>query len=39
MGAKQKTGAEVLIDLIQQEGTEYIFGYPGGAAIPMLMRL
>ena len=35
MGAKQKTGAEILIDLIQQQGTEYIFGYPGGAAIPM----
>ncbi len=39
MGAKQKTGAEVLIDLIQQEGTEYIFGYPGGAAIPIFDAL
>ena len=39
MGAKQKTGAEVLIDLIQQEGTEYIFGYPGGNAIPMFDAL
>ncbi len=39
MGAKQKTGAEILVDLIQQEGTEYIFGYPGGNAIPMFDAL
>ncbi len=32
---KQRTGAELIIDAIQQQGVEYIFGLPGGNAIPM----
>lgn len=34
-----KTGAEVLVDIIHQHGIEYIFGYPGGAAIPVFDAL
>jgi acetolactate synthase-1/2/3 large subunit len=29
-----KTGAEILIQALIDEGTEHIFGYPGGAIIP-----
>jgi acetolactate synthase-1/2/3 large subunit len=35
MTKKLRTGAEVIIDSIQQHGVEYIFGIPGGNAIPM----
>jgi len=31
----RKTGAEIIVDMIQHHGVEYIFGYPGGAAIPI----
>jgi acetolactate synthase-1/2/3 large subunit len=31
----EKTGAEIIVDIIQQHGIEYIFGLPGGAAIPI----
>ncbi len=34
-----RSGAEVLVDVIHQEGVEYIFGYPGGAAIPIFDAL
>lgn len=30
-----RTGAQVIVDMIHKHGVEYIFGYPGGAAIPM----
>ncbi len=39
MALKQKTAAEVIVDIIQQEGIEYIFGLPGGAAIPIFDAL
>lgn len=35
MNKKQVTGAEVLIEACRREGTEMIFGYPGGACIPI----
>ena len=35
----EKTGAEVIIDLIDQHDVEYIFGYPGGAAMPIFDAL
>ncbi|ADN02653.1 biosynthetic-type acetolactate synthase large subunit [Spirochaeta thermophila] len=35
MTGQQKKGAEVVIDLIHRHGVEYIFGIPGGAAIPL----
>ena len=39
MAKATKTGAEVLVDIIHQQGVEYIFGYPGGAAIPIFDAL
>ncbi|HCK83900.1 MAG TPA: acetolactate synthase 3 large subunit [Hyphomonadaceae bacterium] len=33
--AKQKTGAELLLDALQEQGVEVIFGYPGGAVLPI----
>ncbi|GAB4364079.1 MAG: biosynthetic-type acetolactate synthase large subunit [Spirochaetales bacterium] len=32
---KQRTGAEVIIETIEQQDVSYIFGLPGGSAIPM----
>jgi acetolactate synthase I/II/III large subunit len=34
MTSAMKTGAEILIQALIDEGTEHIFGYPGGAIIP-----
>ncbi len=31
----EKTGAQIIVDMIHHHGVEYIFGYPGGAAIPI----
>ena len=31
----KKSGAEILIEALQREGVEVIFGYPGGAVIPI----
>jgi len=39
MSKTLRTGAEVLVDTIHQQGVEYIFGYPGGAAIPIFDAL
>lgn len=39
MNSTKKTGAEVIVDLVQQQGVEYIFGLPGGAAIPIFDAL
>ena len=39
MSTTMKTGAEILIDAVHKEGTEYIFGYPGGSAIPIFDAL
>jgi len=35
----KKTAAEAIIDAIHQHGVEYIFGLPGGAAIPIFDAL
>jgi len=35
MSNTERTAADVMIDIIHQQGVEYIFGLPGGAAIPM----
>lgn len=32
---KERTGAELLINSLVQEGVELIFGYPGGAVLPL----
>ena len=39
MNSTKRTGAEVVVDLVQQQGVEYIFGLPGGAAIPIFDAL
>jgi len=39
MSKTLKSGAETLVDLIHQQGVDYIFGYPGGAAIPIFDAL
>ncbi len=32
---QMKSGAQILLDSLKAEGTEYIFGYPGGAVLPL----
>ncbi|RKX77827.1 MAG: biosynthetic-type acetolactate synthase large subunit [Spirochaetes bacterium] len=39
MNHKLRTGAELIVDIIHQHGVEYIFGVPGGAAIPIFDAL
>ncbi len=39
MSENLKSGAEVIVDVIHKEGIEYIFGLPGGAAIPIFDAL
>ncbi|OHD13740.1 MAG: acetolactate synthase, large subunit, biosynthetic type [Spirochaetes bacterium GWB1_48_6] len=39
MSTAQRSGADVLVDILIQEETEYIFGLPGGAAIPIFDAL
>ncbi len=39
MPGKTCTGAEALIHCIHQHGVEYMFGHPGGAAIPIFDAL
>lgn len=39
MSENMKSGAEILVDAIQKEGAEYIFGYPGGYVIPVFDAL
>jgi len=39
MPKKTITGAEALIKCLESKGVEYIFGYPGGAAIPIFDAL
>ena len=29
----KKTGAEIVVEILKEEGVEYIFGYPGGAVL------
>jgi acetolactate synthase-1/2/3 large subunit len=33
--AEQMTGAEMVIQALTDQGVEFIFGYPGGAALPI----
>lgn len=36
---KQKTGAEILINILESKGVELVFGYSGAAAIPIFDAL
>lgn len=31
----KRSGAQTILDVLEMEGVEYVFGYPGGAAIPI----
>jgi acetolactate synthase-1/2/3 large subunit len=33
------TGAEIIIKSLEEEGVEVVFGYPGGAVIPLYDKL
>lgn len=33
--ARQMTGAEMVITALQDQGVEFVFGYPGGAVLPI----
>ncbi len=33
--AATRTGAEILLDALEEQGVEVIFGYPGGAVLPI----
>ncbi len=33
--AKQMTGAEMVVEALKDQGVEHIFGYPGGAVLPI----
>jgi acetolactate synthase-1/2/3 large subunit len=37
--ARQMTGAEMVIKALQDQGVEFIFGYPGGAVLPIYDEL
>ncbi|MEA1910920.1 MAG: biosynthetic-type acetolactate synthase large subunit [Spirochaetota bacterium] len=39
MAKNLRTGAEVIVDIIQQQGIEYIFGISGGSVIPIFDAL
>lgn len=39
MPHRERTGAEVLVEMIERHGVEYAFGLPGGAAIPIFDAL
>src|SRR6195256_5948203 len=33
--ASQMTGAEMIVEALKDQGVEYLFGYPGGAVLPI----
>jgi len=35
MAENERTGAQVIVDAIEQQGVKYVFGIPGGVAIPI----
>jgi acetolactate synthase-1/2/3 large subunit len=39
MGGQLRKAAEVLVELVEKQGVKYIFGLPGGAAIPIFDAL
>ncbi len=39
MEVRRKNGAEILVEYLEKEGVEYIFGYSGGAALPIFDAL
>ena len=39
MSEKKMTGAEALVKCLENEGVEYVWGYSGGAALPIFDAL
>ncbi len=39
MSSKEMTGAEMVIQALKDQGVEHIFGYPGGAVLPIYDEL
>jgi len=37
--APERTGAEILLEALVREGVDTIFGYPGGANLPIYQHL
>lgn len=37
--SQQRSGAKILVDSLINEGVEYVFGYPGGAVLPIYDEL
>ena len=37
--SKLYTGAEIVFKCLEDQEVEYIFGYPGGAVLPIMMNL
>ena len=33
--SKPMTGAEMIVEALKDQGVEYVFGYPGGAVLPI----
>ena len=33
--SREMTGAEMVVQALQDQGVEFIFGYPGGAVLPI----
>jgi acetolactate synthase-1/2/3 large subunit len=33
------SGAEIIVECLRKEGVEYVFGYPGGAVIPLFHQI
>ncbi len=33
--SKHMTGAEMIVEAMKDQGVEYVFGYPGGAVLPI----
>jgi len=37
--AEEKSGAAILVESLVKQGVEYVFGYPGGAVLPIYDEL
>ena len=33
--SQERSGAQILVETLVRQGVEYIFGYPGGAVLPI----
>ncbi|MCB2061805.1 MAG: acetolactate synthase 3 large subunit, partial [Novosphingobium sp.] len=33
--SEERSGAEILVESLSRQGVEFVFGYPGGAVLPI----